>query len=146
MPYFWKAKGPSTSKMIFWTLKYANTQIEFLKYTNTAYQKVPEIPNICYIFEKQRVQGHKKWYSWLQNTQIQNHKYTNTAYETAVKEILTQHMLYFWKARGPRTSKMIFCTVKYTKYKNPNLQIQHMTKCKKYPIYAICLTAFGSRI
>jgi len=27
MLYFWKAKGPRTSKMIFWTLKYTNTQI-----------------------------------------------------------------------------------------------------------------------
>ena len=47
MLYFWKAKGPRTSKMIFWTVKYTNTKIQIHKYTNTAYDKMPEI---CYIF------------------------------------------------------------------------------------------------
>jgi len=37
---------PRTSKMIFWTVKYTNTPIQIHKYTNTAYDKVPEIPNI----------------------------------------------------------------------------------------------------
>ena len=78
MLYFWKAKGPRTSKMIFWTVRYTNTQIQIHKYTNTACDEVPEIPNMCYIFEKPRVQGHQTWYSGLSNTQIQMHKYTNT--------------------------------------------------------------------
>ena len=48
--YFWESNCPSTSQMIFWTAKY----------TNTAYDKKPEIPNICYIFEQLVVQGYKK--------------------------------------------------------------------------------------
>ena len=39
--------------MIFWTVKYTNSQKN--KYTNTEYDKMTEIPNIaiaiCYIFE-----------------------------------------------------------------------------------------------
>ena len=38
--------------MIFWTVKYTNTQIQIHKYINTAYDKVPEIPNIICIFEQ----------------------------------------------------------------------------------------------
>ena len=30
------------------------------KYTNTAYDKVPESPNMLYIFEKRSVQGYQK--------------------------------------------------------------------------------------
>ena len=33
MLYFWKAKGPRTSKMIFWTVRYTNTQIQIHKYS-----------------------------------------------------------------------------------------------------------------
>ena len=36
--------------------KYTNTQIH--KYTNTAYDKVPESPNMLYIFEESIVQGY----------------------------------------------------------------------------------------
>ena len=45
-------------------------------------------------------------------------------------------MLYFWKAQGPRTSKLIFPTVKYT-----NTQIQLMTKCQEYQTYALFLNS-----
>ena len=38
--------------------KYTNTQIH--KYTNTAYDEVPERPNMWYIFEKRIVQGYQK--------------------------------------------------------------------------------------
>ena len=41
MLYFWKAQEPRTSKLIFPTVKYTNTQIKIHKYTNTAYDKVP---------------------------------------------------------------------------------------------------------
>ena len=37
-----------------------NTKIQIHKYTNTAYDKVPERPNMWYIFEKRIVQGYKK--------------------------------------------------------------------------------------
>ena len=38
MIYFWKANGPRTSKMIFWTVKYTKTQMKIHKYTNTTTQ------------------------------------------------------------------------------------------------------------
>ena len=37
--------------------KYKNT---YTKYTNTAYDEVPKIPNMWYIFEKKVVQGYQK--------------------------------------------------------------------------------------
>ena len=43
--------------------KYTNTQIHIYKYTNTAYDEVPGIPNICYISEQLLVPGCQKWYS-----------------------------------------------------------------------------------
>ena len=58
--------------------KYTNTNSQIHKYTNTAYDKMTEIPNICYIFEQLVVQGCQKWYSGLSNTQIHKYKYTNT--------------------------------------------------------------------
>ena len=38
--------------------KFTNTQIH--KYTNTAYDEVPERPNMWHIFEKRIVQGYQK--------------------------------------------------------------------------------------
>ena len=68
--------------MIFWTVRYTNTQIQIHKYTNTACNEVPEMPNMCYIYEKPRVQGHQKMIFWtLKYTNTQIHKYTNTAYD-----------------------------------------------------------------
>ena len=42
------------------TRKYTNTNTEIHKYTNTAYDEVPERPNMWYIFEKRIVQGYQK--------------------------------------------------------------------------------------
>ena len=42
------------------TRKYTNTNTQIQKYTNTAYDKVPERPNMWYIFEKRIVQGYQK--------------------------------------------------------------------------------------
>ena len=39
-------------KIIFTCVKRANTKIKIHKYTNTAYDEVPERPNMWYIFEK----------------------------------------------------------------------------------------------
>ena len=39
--------------------KYKNTNTQIHKYTNTAYEKVPDRPNMWYIFEKRIVQGCK---------------------------------------------------------------------------------------
>merc|ERR1712110_434354 len=61
------------------THKYKNPNTQIHKYTNTAYDKVPERPNMWYIFEKGIVQGYQKLYSHVPNTQIQNtqiHKYS----------------------------------------------------------------------
>ena len=42
--------------------KYTNTNTQIHKYTNKAHDKVPERPNMLYIFEKRIVQGYQKWY------------------------------------------------------------------------------------
>ena len=74
------------SKIIFPCVKRANTKIQIHKYTNTAFDKVPERPNMWYIFEKRIFQGYQKLYSHVPTAQIQKykykiHKYTNTAYD-----------------------------------------------------------------
>merc|ERR1711990_657091 len=53
-------------------LKYTNTNTQIHKYTNTAYYKVPERPNMQYIFEKRIVQGNQKLYSHVSNAQMQS--------------------------------------------------------------------------
>ena len=62
MLYFWQAQGPRTSKLIFPTVKYTNTQIQIHKYS---FVEVPGIPNICYISKQLLIQGCQKWYSQL---------------------------------------------------------------------------------
>ena len=57
------------------THKYKNTNTQIHKYTNTAYDEVPERPNMWYIFEKRIVQGYQKSYSHVSNAQIQKYKY-----------------------------------------------------------------------
>ena len=41
------------------TRKYKNTNTQIRKYTNTASDKVPQRPNMWYIFEKRIVQGYQ---------------------------------------------------------------------------------------
>ena len=48
MLYFWKANGPRTSKMIFWTVKYTNTQIQRHKYTNTLWWSAGNTQHVLY--------------------------------------------------------------------------------------------------
>ena len=67
-------------------VKRANTQIQIHKYTNRAYHKVPERPNMWYIFEKRILQGYQKLYFHVPKASLQKykykiHKYTNTAYD-----------------------------------------------------------------
>merc|ERR1712020_588707 len=57
------------------TQKYTNTQIQIHKYTNTAYDEVPERPYMWYIFEKRIVQGYQKSYFHVPNAQLQKNKY-----------------------------------------------------------------------
>ena len=63
--------------MIFWTVGYTHTQKQIHKYTNTACDEVPEIPNMCYIFESQGSKGMNMifWTVKYTNTNIQIHKY-----------------------------------------------------------------------
>ena len=78
--HFLKALGPRISKLIFPSVSYTNTRTQIHKYTNTAYNKVPERPNMWYIFEKRIVEGYQKLHSHLSNAQIQKNtitKYTN---------------------------------------------------------------------
>ena len=56
------------------TRKYKNTNMQIHKYTNTAYDEVPERPKMCHIFEK------RNDISVCQTIQNTNTKYTNTAY------------------------------------------------------------------
>ena len=70
--------------------KYKNKKTQIHKYTNTAYDEVPERPNMWYIFEKRIVQGYQKSYSHVSNTQLQKykvkiHKYTNTQAQTQIQ-------------------------------------------------------------
>ena len=60
--YFWKAQGPRTSKLIFPTVKYTNTQIQ-IQIHKYSFVEVPRIPNICYISKQLLIQGCQKWYS-----------------------------------------------------------------------------------
>ena len=67
-------------KLHKYTHTYTNTstQVQIYKCTNTAYDQVPERPNMWYIFEKRIVQGYQKLYSHVLNAQIQKYKFTNT--------------------------------------------------------------------
>ena len=50
----------------------SNVQIHKYKYTNTAYDEVPERPNMQYILKKRIVQGYQKLYSHVSNAQMQS--------------------------------------------------------------------------
>ena len=72
--------------MILPCAKRTNTKIQIHKYTNTAYDDVPERPNMLYIFENKIVKGYQKLCSHVSDAHIQKykykiHKYTNTAYD-----------------------------------------------------------------
>merc|ERR1711888_41466 len=83
--HFLKANGPRISKLIIPSVSYTNTQIQIHKCTNTAYDEVPERPNMWYIFEKRIFQGYQKSYSHVSNAQIQKYKNTNTQIQHMTK-------------------------------------------------------------
>ena len=134
--------GPRTSKMIFWTIKYTNTQIQVHKYTNTAFEKGSEIPFICLYFWKANEPRTSKMIFWTvkyTNTQLQRHKYTNTLWWSARN---TQHVLYFRKARGPRTSKNDILGWQKSKSKSESMNhwpTDWLLHCTTRFIYAIFL-------
>ena len=96
------------------THKYKNTNT---KYTNTAYDKVPERPNMWYIFEKRIGQGYQKSYSHMPNTQILKHtntntqiyKYTNRAYDKVPERPKMWHI--FEKGIVQGCQKLYFHTI-----------------------------------
>ena len=93
-----------------WYSGLSNTQIHKYKDTNTQIHcdEVPEIPNMCHIFEKPGVQGHQKWYSELPKIQI--HRRCDNYVSPNLK---------LWTT-DPLTD---FCTVP------PGLSLQHSTFC-----------------
>ena len=76
--YFWRGGCARLTKIIFPCVKHANTKIQIHTYKNTAYDQVPETPNMWHIFEKRIVQGYQKWHFHVSDMQIQKYKYTNT--------------------------------------------------------------------
>ena len=114
MLYFWKANGPRATKMIFWTVKYTNAQIQVHKYANTQIQHLRKGQKyyIYLYFWKANAPKTSKMIFWTV-------KYANTQIQHVRKCRKYPTYLYFWKANDTRTSKMIFWTVKYT-----NTQIQ----------------------
>ena len=103
--------------MIFPLIKHANTKIQIHKYTNTAYDKVPESPNMLYIFEKRIVQGYQKWYFHESNMQIQKYKYTNTAYDKVPER---PNMLYIFEERIVQGYQNEIPMSQIGEYKNTN--------------------------
>ena len=59
------------------SVSYTNTEIHIHKYTYTAYNKVPERPNMWHIFEKKIVQGYQKLYSCVSNIGVEENFYQN---------------------------------------------------------------------
>ena len=87
--------------MIFWTVKYTNTQIQIRKYTNTACEKVPEIPNILIFLKSQRYQDIK---NDILDCQIYKYKDTNAQIHCdEVPEI--PNMYIFSKSQGSKDIK-----------------------------------------
>ena len=78
-------RGIKSNMQMCQTHKFKNTNTHIHKYTNTAYDEVPERPNMWHICEKRIVQGHQKLYSHESNTQIQKFKYTNTQIQQMIK-------------------------------------------------------------
>ena len=72
------------------TCKYKNTTTQLHKYTNTAYDKVPERPNMLYICLKRGLFQDIK--NDIPMSQIGEYKNTNLRITNAKK---TQHVVYF---------------------------------------------------
>ena len=90
--YFWKANDTRTSKMIFWTVKYTNTQIQRHKCTNTLWRSAGNTQHV-YIFKKPGIQGYQKWYSGLSKIQI--HTRCDYYVSPNLKLWITDHWLTF---------------------------------------------------
>ena len=93
------------------------------KYTNTAYDKVPERPNMWYIFEKRIVQRYQKLYANVSNAQIQKYKYTNTQIQQMTKCQKDPLCSIFLKRGLFKDIKNYIPMCQTHKYKNTNTQI-----------------------
>ena len=113
--------------MTFPCVKHANTKIQIYKYTNTAYYKVPERPNMWYIFEKRIVQGYQKWYSHGSNAQIHKYKYTNTQIQHMMKYQKDPICGIFLKRGLFRGIKNYIPICRTRKYTNTNTEIHKYT-------------------
>ena len=109
--------------MIFPLIKHANTKIQIHKYTNTAYDKVPESPNMLYIFEKRSVQGYQKWYLHESNMQIQKYKNTYTKIQHMITCQKHPTCGIFLKRRLFKANKNHIPMCQTRKYKNIKMQI-----------------------
>ena len=58
------------SKIIFLCAEHTDTKIQIHKYTNTAYDEVPERLNVWHIFEKGIVQGCQEHLSFAQSYEV----------------------------------------------------------------------------
>ena len=96
------------------------------KYTNTAYDEVPERPNMWYIFERRIVQGFQKSYFHVSNAQIQKCKYTNTAFDKVAER---PNMWYIFEKRVVQGYQKLYCQM-------PNTPIQKY----KYEIHKYRIT------
>ena len=63
----------------------SDIQIYKYKYTNTAWVKFADRPNMCYIFEMVIVRGPQKQCSQVSDVQIHKYKYTNTQIQLIAK-------------------------------------------------------------
>ena len=90
--YFWKEACSRISKITFPCVKLTNTKIQIHKYTNTAYDKLPERPSMCYIFENRIVQGYQKSYSHVLSSPA-SHLASN---ENKYMPIWFVWIWYFW--------------------------------------------------
>ena len=113
--------------MIFTCVKRTNTKIQIHKYTNTAYDKVPDRPNMWYIFEKRIVQRYQKWYSHVSNAQIQKSNYTNTQIRHMAKCQKDPTCGIFLKRGLIRDTNYDVHMSQTRKYKNTNTQIRKYT-------------------
>ena len=116
--------------MIFPCVKSANTKIQIHKYTNTqytntAYDKVPERPNMWYVLEMRIVQGCQKLYSHVPNTQVQKYKYAN---------IQIQHMTKCQKdpTRGIFLKRELFKDIK--NYIPMQYNFEHLSFAQLYEV------------
>merc|ERR1711974_93593 len=143
--YFLKAIGPRISKLILPSASYSNTQIQIHKYTNTAYYKVPERPNMWYIFEKRIVQRYQKLYSHVSNAQIQKYKYTNTQIQHMTKCQIDPTCGIFLKRGLFKDIKNYIPTCRTHKYKITNTKYTN-TAYDKLPERPSMCYIFENRI